>query len=137
LSMDLTVTLRPHTAGSHVLELAITAGGEKAANVVFEPIHDRHGRSILSIRDQNTFDARLRRKRLMTLAQLFLMQRYKADSVHYLTPSDDNHKQTEAMKARGFFTNVTDEVGQIIVAEVAKDRVVAMDKAAVQGLITG
>jgi len=120
---DLTVQLRPHSAGSHVLELSILNQGQKAANVIFEPIHDRQGRSILSIRDQNTFDEKLRRKRLMTLAQLYLMHRYKADSVHYLTPSDDNHRQTEKMRARGLFSSVNDEVGQIIVADVAKERV--------------
>jgi isocitrate lyase len=123
LTKDLTVSLRPHSAGSHILELAILAGGEKAANVIFEPIHDRQGRSILSIRDQNTFDGSLRRKRLMTLAQLFLIHRYKVDSIHYLTPSDDNHRQTEKMQKRGIFSAVTDEIGEIIVAEVAKDRV--------------
>jgi len=135
---DLTVQLRPHSAGSHVLELSILSGTEKAANVIFEPIHDRQGRSILSVRDQNTFDAKLRRKRLMTLAQLFLMHRYKAVSVHYLTPSDDNHRQTEKMKERGLFSAVNDEVGQIIVADVAKDRVKELleaDRKALQKLI--
>ena len=123
IEKPLTVALRPHSSGSQLLELSILAGGEKAANVVFEPIQDRHGRKILSIRDQNTFDETLRRKRLMTLAQLFLIHRYKSDSVHYLTPTDDNHKQTERMLARGLFSAVQDEVGQIIVADVAKDHV--------------
>ncbi len=123
ISADFNVQLRPHSAGSHVLELTILKNGEKAANVVFEPIHDRTGHSILSVRDQNTFDTGLRKKRLMTLAQLFLIHRYKADSIHYLTPSDDNHRQTEKMKARGLFSRVSDEVGQIIVADVAKERV--------------
>ena len=123
---DLTVQLRPHSAGSHILELSLLSGGQKAANVVFEPIHDRHGRSILSVRDQNTFDSKLRRKRLMTLAQLFLIHRYKADSIHYLTPSEDNHRQTEKMKARGLFSAVNDEVGQVIVAEVAKEHIKAL-----------
>jgi isocitrate lyase len=138
IATPLTVSLRPHSAGSHVLELSILSGTEKAANVIFEPIHDRQGRSILSIRDQNTFDPALRRKRLMTLAQLFLIHRYKADSVHYLTPSEDNHRQTEKMKERGIFTSVQTEVGQIIVAEVAKDRVkelLAPDHAALEALI--
>jgi isocitrate lyase len=136
---DLNVQLRPHSAGSHVLELSIFSGTEKAANVIFEPIHDRQGRSILSIRDQNTFDTKLRRKRLMTLAQLFLIHRYKADSVHYLTPSDDNHRQTEKMKARGFFSSVNEEVGKIIVADVAKERVKELlesDKKALTKLIS-
>jgi isocitrate lyase len=120
----LTVTLRPHTAGSHLIELSIHGpGGAKAANVVFEPIQDRHGRSILSVRDQNTFDVALRRKRLMTLAQLFLLHRYRVDTVHYLTPSEDNHRQTEHMKRRSLFSDVNDEVGEIIVADVNRERV--------------
>ena len=86
-------------------------------------MEDRRGHSILSIRDQNTFDVGLRRKRLMTLAQLFLVHRYKADSIHYLTPTDDNYRQTEGMKARGLFNTVKDEVGEIIVADVNKERV--------------
>ncbi len=140
LKDNLTVQLRPHSAGSHLLELSILSGAEKVANVVFDTIQDRQGRSILSVRDQNTFDSKLRRKRLMTLAQLFLIHRYKADSVHYLTPSDDNHKQTEKMKERGLFSSVNDEVGQIIVADVNKDRVKALleaDKKALTELING
>ena len=62
-------------------------------------------------------------KNVMTLAQLFLIHRYKVDSIHYLTPSDDNHRQAERMLERGLFSAVTDEVGQIIVAEVAKPRI--------------
>ena len=135
---DLVVSLRPHSAGSQVLELSILSAGEKAANVVFEPIQDRQGRNILSVRDQNTFDTSLRKKRLMTLSQLFLMFRYKIDSVHYLTPSDDNHRQTEGMRRRGLFTSVKNEVGQIIVAEVDKERVKTLcesDRTALTALI--
>ena len=55
--------LRPHSAGSEVLELAVTdADGERLANIIFATIQDRRGRTILSIRDQNTFDPALRRK---------------------------------------------------------------------------
>lgn len=133
------VTLRPISAGAQVLELAITADGTKVANVIFEPIQDRQGRSILSIRDQNTFDAGLQKKRLMTLAQLFLIHRYKIDSLHYLTPTDDNKRQTEGMKRHAIFDAVNDEVGQIIVADVNKERVKALlapDRAALTALIT-
>ena len=120
----LTASLRPHSAGAQLLALTITdKDGHVAADVVFEPIHDRKGRSILSIRDQNTFDHVLRKKRLMTLTQLFLLQRYKVESVHYLTPTDDNRRQTERMKHRGIYSAVNDEVGEIIVADVNKDRV--------------
>src|SRR5206468_1912827 len=49
------VELRPHTAGSELLELSLLnePSREKLANVVFSNIQDRHGRNILSIRDQN------------------------------------------------------------------------------------
>ena len=91
--------------GVELLELAIVGGGgkggEKVANVVFAPIHDRRGRTILSVRDQNTFDGKLRQKRLMTLIHLFLVHRYKADSVHYVTPTEDNQYQAAKMKAHG------------------------------------
>ena len=91
--------------------------------MIFDKIQDRRGRNILSVRDQNTFDTKLRRKRLMTLTQLFLIHRYKIESVHYLTPTDDNKRQTEGMKARGLFSAVNDEVGELIVADVNKERV--------------
>src|SRR5580692_7255786 len=92
----LAASLRPHTAGSELLELRVlTSGGERACNVIFGTIQDRRGRNILSVRDQTTFDPALRQKRLMTLAQLFLIHRYKADSLHYLTPTEDNQLQTE------------------------------------------
>jgi isocitrate lyase len=117
------VTLRPHTAGSEVLELSATdADGAQLAHVVFTTITDRRGRTILSVRDQSTVPA-LRRKRLMTLLQLFLLHRYGAASVHYVTPTQDNHIQCERLQARGLFETVSDEVGEIIVAEVARRRV--------------
>jgi len=119
LKDKLKVSLRPHTPGSDVLELVIdSAGAKKLANVVFAIIHDRRGRSILSVRDQNTFDEGLRRKRLMTLAHVFLIHRYGADSLHFLTPTEDNKKQTARLKALGIFSAVNNEVGDIIVADV-------------------
>ncbi|MBI2390926.1 MAG: isocitrate lyase family protein [Deltaproteobacteria bacterium] len=138
VEQKLQVSLKPLIGSSDLLELAILNDkGDKLANVTFAPITDRRGRSILSVRDQNTFDAGLRQKRLMTLAQLFLLTRYKVDSVHYVTPTEDNHKQCEGMKARGIFTNVNDEVGEIIVADVNKDAVkkLASEKAAIEALL--
>jgi isocitrate lyase len=109
-----------------LLELALTNGaGKKVLNVVFQPVQDRGGRHILSIRDQNT-DPSLRKKRLMTLAQLFLTLRYKAASVHYLTPSDDNVHQTRSLKELGIFSDLKADTGLIIIAEVATDRVAAL-----------
>ena len=118
------VRLRPHTAGSELLELSVLnePSGEKLANVVFAFIQDRRGRNILSIRDQNTL-APIRKKRLMTVAQLFLIHRYNASSVHYVTPTEDNEFQTQRMKSVGIFSDVHTEIGQIIVAIVSKERV--------------
>ncbi|MEX0878802.1 MAG: isocitrate lyase ICL2 [Thermoanaerobaculia bacterium] len=124
LSSSLRVGLRPHTAGSELLELTLsTASGEKVANVVFNPIVDRRGRNILSIRDQNTFDTALRKKRLMTLTHLFLIHRYKSWSVHYVSPTEDNRYQAQKMKTHGLFSDVHDEVGHIIVADVSAENV--------------
>jgi len=135
----LKVSLRPHIAGSELLELAtLKSSGEKTTNIIFAVIQDRRGRNILSVRDQNTFDPALQRKRLMTLSHLFLIHRYKIDSVHYVTPTEDNHRQVERMKERGIFTTVAKEVGQIIVADVNKDRVaqlLAPDRVALTTLI--
>jgi isocitrate lyase len=135
----LRVQLRPHRAGSEVLELGIYGEDEeKFANVVFAPIHDRRGRSILSVRDQNTFAEALRKKRLMTLIHLWLVHRFKADSVHYVTPTEDNQYQAAKMKAHGIFREVNQEVGQIIVADVDHPRVaelLAPDRQALWRLI--
>jgi len=117
------VELRPHTAGSDLLELRVLdESGGPVANVIFASIVDRRGRSILSIRDQNTAPS-VRRKRLMTLAQLFLIHRYRAGSLHYLTPTEDNRLQTQRMQDLGIFTLVRTEIGQIIVADVNRERV--------------
>jgi len=123
------VQLRPHTAGSELLELSVLnqASGEKLANVVFAYILDRRGRSILSIRDQNTL-VPVRKKRLMTITQLFLIHRYNASSVHYVTPTEDNEFQTQRMKGVGIFSDVHTEIGQIIVAQVNRERVAELLK---------
>jgi isocitrate lyase len=117
------VELRPHTAGSDLLELRVLDDSDDAlANVIFASIVDRRGRSILSIRDQNTAPS-IRRRRLMTLVQLFLIHRYRAGSLHYLTPTEDNRSQTQRMQDLGIFTVVRTEIGQIIVADVNRERV--------------
>ncbi|CAN5744931.1 isocitrate lyase ICL2 [soil metagenome] len=135
----LRVALRPQRAGSELLELAIQADGEEPlANVIFSPILDRRGRTILSMRDQNTFAEALRQKRLMSLVHLWLIHRYKAESVHYVSPTEDNQYQTAKMKAHGIFASVNTEVGQIIVADVDHARVQALlapDRAALGRLI--
>jgi isocitrate/methylisocitrate lyase len=124
LPLELRVHLRPHTPGSEVLELGLFADGDReVANVIFANIHDRRDRSILSVRDQNTFEEKLRKKRMMTLVHLFLIHRYRASSVHYVTPTEDNQYQARKMKSHGIYSDVHSEIGQIIVAEVNRDRI--------------
>jgi isocitrate lyase len=129
------VELRPHTAGSDLLELRVLDDSdEPLANVIFASIVDRRGRSILSIRDQNTA-APLRRRRLMTLVQLFLIHRYRASFIHYLTPTDDNRSQTQRMEELGIFSVVRTEIGQIIVADVNRERVVELVRPRAESLV--
>ena len=129
LPVEPQVSLRPHAAGSDVMELTVTdSDGTALANVIFTTIEDRRGRIILSVRDQHT-QSSLRRRRLMTLLQLFLVHRYHAAAVHYLTPTEDNRRQAERMRDIGIFDAVTEEVGEIIVADIAQ--------AAVRDLVAG
>ena len=100
----------------------VDGSDEVLASVIFASMLDRHGLSILSIRDQNTSPS-IRRRRLMTLVQVFLIHRYRAGSLHYVTPTEDNQAQTRRMKDLGIFTVVRTEVGQIIVADVDRTRV--------------
>lgn len=117
------VELRPHIAGSELLELSIVDDAKtQIANVIFQAIQDRRERHILSIRDQNTLNLEFRRKRLMTLVQLFLIHRYKSVVIHYVTPTDDNQRQTERMKDLNVFDEVH-TVGDMIVASVNSEHV--------------
>jgi isocitrate lyase len=74
----------------------------------------------------------------MTLLHLFLIHRYKAAAVHYLTPTDDNQLQAEGMKSLGIYSQVNNEVGEIIVADVdggGVSRLLCSDHVALQKLI--
>jgi len=135
----LRVQLRPRRAGSDVLDLGIYGDGEDPlANAVVDPIKDRHGRNILTVRDQNTFAEKLRQKRLMDIIHLWLIHRFKPEIVYYVTPTEDNIYQTEKMKSHGIFSNVYQEVGEIIVADVNQERIdelLAPDREALKRLI--
>ena len=143
LGEKLTVQLRPTRPGSDVLELGIygergDGEQEKVANAIVDPIKDRHGRSILTVRDQNTFAEKLRQKRLMDIIHLWLIHRFKAEIVYYVTPTEDNIYQTDKMKSHGIFSDVYQEVGEIIVADVNQPRIeelLAPDRAALGRLI--
>ena len=120
---QLRARLHPHSSGSDLLELnVVTDKGETLSSVIFDHIRDRRGRTILAVRDQLTAPP-FRRKRLMTLVQLFMIHRYRATSIHYLAPNDDNAAQAAGMKDLGIFTAVKDEIGHVIVANVDRDRV--------------
>ena len=91
---------RCSNSASTALAMGTAENGEELlANVLVDPIKDRHGRSILTVRDQNTFAEALRQKRLMTLVHLWLVHRFKAEAVYYVTPTEDNVYQTEKMKS--------------------------------------
>ena len=143
LGETLRVQLRPTRPGSDVLELGIfgergDGEQEKLANAIVDPIKDRHGRSILTVRDQNTFAEKLRQKRLMDILHLWLIHRFKAEIVYYVTPTEDNIYQTEKMKSHGIFSDVYQEVGEIIVADVNQPRIdelLAPDREALGRLI--
>jgi len=141
LEAGLRVRLRPHRAGQELMELSIYRDadpGHQLANVIFATIQDRKNRTILSVRDQNTFDEALRKKRLMTLIHLFLTHRYKVNTVHYVSPTEDNQYQTAKMRTHGIFKEVHPEVGDIIVAEINHERIAQLlepDGQALQRLI--
>jgi isocitrate lyase len=142
LGEKLRAHLRPQRAGSELLELVIhreeSDAEEKLANVIFTSFQDRREVNILTVRDQNTFAEQLRQKRLMTLIHLWLVHRFKAEAVHYVTPTKDNLYQTEKMKSHGIFSDVHQEVGEIIVAEVNSSRIeelLAPDREALWQLI--
>ncbi len=143
LGEKLRVQLRPTRPGGDVLELGIygergDGEAEKLANVIVDPIKDRHGRSILTVRDQNTFAEKMRQKRLMTLIHLWLIHRFKAEALYYVSPTEDNLYQTEKMKSHGIFRDVYQEVGEIIVADVNHERIeelLAPDQKALQRMI--
>jgi isocitrate lyase len=141
LDEKLHIQFRPLRPGGEVLELGIYGGrdgDEKLANVLVDPIKDRNGRSILTVRDQNTFAEQLRQKRLMTLIHLWLIHRFKADAVYYIKPTEDNIYQTDKMKSHGIFADVNKDVGEVIVAEVNQPRIeelLAADHEALMRLI--
>ena len=121
---QMSVELRPHTAWSDLLELDVKDDAKtKIASVVFTPIQDRQGRRFLSFRDQITFREDYRRKRLMMLIHLYLIHRYDARAIHYVSPNDNNSKEAQRLKELGLFTEVQTEIGQIIVAQVNQEYV--------------
>ena len=46
-----------------------------------------------------------------------------ADIVEFMTPTDDNRQQVKGMQRNGFFTDIIEEIGDIIVANINKQTV--------------
>ena len=60
-------------------------------------------------------------------------------SKYYVTPTEDNLYQTEKMKSHGIFSEVNQDVGEIIVAEVNRPRIAELlkpDRVELRKLIT-
>ncbi len=119
ITESLDVQLRPHTAGSELLELDVISEDKmKIACIVFTTIQDRRGRMFISMRDQQTFKEEYQRKRLMMLMHLFLIHRYEAQAIHYVSPNENNTMEVQRLKEIGLFSKAQTEIGQIIVAQV-------------------
>lgn len=119
---ELRAQLRPQSSGSEILELAIIDSAEtKVAGVIFTVLRDREDKVFLFIRNQIVHDTTLRRKRLMSILQLFLIHRYKVNIIQFMTPTDDNRHQTNGMTKQGIFEDATEEIGDIIVAHVNEE----------------
>jgi isocitrate lyase len=74
----------------------------------------------------------------MDLIHVWLIHRFKAEIVYYVSPTEDNIYQTEKMKSHGIFRDVYQEVGEIIVGDVNQPRIdelLAPDRQALQRLI--
>ena len=135
VGLDLSARIRPQSQGSDILELKVLDGAKnKVAEVVYTVMCDREDKVFLFVRNQIISDTGLRRKRLMTLLQLFLIHRYKADIIQYMTPTDDNRQQTNGMKRHGFFEDAIEEIGDIIVAHVNKEIVAKTVSSESQGI---
>ncbi len=110
----------------------------RLANMIFANIHDRKGESILSVRDQNTFAEAAAQEAPHDPHPPVLDPPVQGVSVHYVSPTEDNHYQTARMKHHGIFSDVHSEIGQIIVAMVNAERVAELlepDRVALTKLI--
>ena len=136
----LSVRLRPRRAGSDVLELGIYGDGRTSRLPTWSSTRSRTGTDATSSRcaTRTRSPRRLRQKRLMDVIHLWLIHRFKPEIVYYVTPTEDNIYQTEKMKSHGIFSNVYQEVGEIIVADVNQPRIdelLASDREALKRLI--
>ncbi len=121
-------SLRPHTAGSELLSLNAgpTRWRTSCRGIIFATIRDRRGQLILSIRDQETYDYDPAKEAADDVDAPVPDSSLQSTSVHYVSPTEDNQKQSDRMKEIGIFDEVQSEVGQIIVASVNAERVAGL-----------
>ena len=123
-SVKLKARLKPLQPGSDILELLVEdSSNNNVANVVFKVMRDREDKVFLFIRNQILHDETLRRKRFMTLVQLFLIHRFKADIVEFMAPNEDNRQQVKGMCGLKIFKDYIEEIGDIIVAHINKNTI--------------
>lgn len=115
---ELSVEIKERWAGSEEMMLNIfDKARDKIAEITFRVDRDRQGRKFLAVKDQNTIK-RHRNRRLMTLMHFFLLHRYKADLVHYVTPSADNRLSVQRMIHNGVFRAARTDDPNMIAIEV-------------------
>jgi isocitrate lyase len=119
---ELSVELKERWAGSEEMMLNVfDEGADKIAEITFRVDKDREGRKLLAVKDQNTVK-KYRNRRLMSLIHFFLLHRYKADLVHYLTPTQDNRLSVQRMILNGVFRWAPTDDPNIIAIEVETAR---------------
>jgi isocitrate lyase len=115
---ELSVELKERWAGSEEMMLNVfDEARDKIAEITFRVDRDRAGRKFLAVKDQNTVK-KYRSRRLMTLMHFFLLHRYKADLVHYVTPTGDNRLSVDRMIQNGVFRETRTDDPNIIALEV-------------------
>jgi isocitrate lyase len=106
------VQLRPRTASGDLLELTVRASGAApAARIVFTAVHGGRSRPILVVAEEDMVDE-FRSTPLMTLAQLFLIHRFKAGSFCYLEPRESVVAQAAMLQELGLCSPWHGEVGR-------------------------
>jgi isocitrate lyase len=119
---ELSVEVKERWAGSEEMMLNVfDEGADKIAEITFRVDKDREGRKLLAVKDQNTVK-KYRNRRLMSLIHFFLLHRYKADLVHYLTPNQDNRLSVQRMILNGVFRWAPTDDPNIIAIEVETAR---------------
>jgi isocitrate lyase len=118
----LSVELKERWAGSEDMMLNLfDEAKDKIAEIIFRVDKDRAGRKLLAVKDQFTVK-KYRARSLMTLMHFFLLHRYKADLVHYLTPTDDNRLSVQRMMQNGVFRAARTDDPNLIAIEVDNAR---------------